>query len=104
MVKLLKPRIKTIQTSTVKALTVSESQRTRGSRWVKIRRRVLTRDNGMCCMCKAHGRFTLAREVDHITPLWAGGTDAESNLQALCIECHASKTDAEASKRASGAF
>ena len=31
-------------------------------------------------------------EMDHIIPLWAGGRDAFSNLQALCPDCHALKT------------
>lgn len=32
-------------------------------------------------------------EVDHVVPLFAGGLDHPSNLQTLCRECHAFKTD-----------
>ena len=31
-------------------------------------------------------------EFDHIVPLWAGGEDAETNLQLLCYACHGRKT------------
>lgn len=39
-------------------------------------------------------------EVDHSTPLWDGGADDESNLRALCPNCHAQKTQLEAVARA----
>ena len=39
-------------------------------------------------------------QIDHITELWEGGTDDESNLQALCLSCHRVKTDRNAKKRA----
>lgn len=31
-------------------------------------------------------------EFDHVVPLWAGGPDAEDNLQLLCYGCHGRKT------------
>ena len=34
-------------------------------------------------------------EVDHKTPLFAGGDNSEANLQALCRECHGKKTLAD---------
>jgi 5-methylcytosine-specific restriction protein A len=33
--------------------------------------------------------------VDHITPICAGGTDEDSNLQSMCRYCHARKTSRE---------
>lgn len=42
---------------------------------------------------------TPALEVDHINPLHNGGTDARSNLQALCRDCHADKTRADCGHR-----
>ena len=33
--------------------------------------------------------------VDHKIPREAGGTDAEDNLQGMCLACHARKTAAE---------
>ena len=72
-----------------------------GHKWRQIRKRVLARDCGMCVLCQKQGRFTLAAEVDHITPVWEGGTDAENNLQSLCPPCHRAKTAIEATRRAS---
>jgi 5-methylcytosine-specific restriction enzyme A len=34
-------------------------------------------------------------EVDHIKPLFSGGTNEMSNLQALCNACHANKSAME---------
>lgn len=33
--------------------------------------------------------------IDHIIPICRGGTNVEDNLQALCVECHAQKTQKE---------
>ena len=34
-------------------------------------------------------------QVDHVTPLWKGGSNDADNLRALCPTCHATKTQAE---------
>lgn len=39
-------------------------------------------------------------QCDHIIPLWEGGADSTDNCQALCANCHASKTQQEALRRA----
>ena len=100
MVTMLKPRLSTLPTERVRPLatTVSETQRTRGGKWMRMRHTILRRDNGMCCLCNAE----LASEVDHRLPLWQGGTDDEANLQAVCSGCHDIKTKAEATSRAQG--
>jgi 5-methylcytosine-specific restriction protein A len=56
-----------------------------------IRARILSRDV-LCVMCAGKGLARLGEEVDHIKPLHKGGTDDESNLQALCVECHKVKS------------
>ena len=58
----------------------------------------MKRDNWLCQPCQREGRVTPAREVDHITPKSKGGTDALDNLQAICIPCHAAKTEREAAE------
>ena len=63
-----------------------------GSAWDKLRAEVMARDKGLCQACRSKGRVTVARECDHITPKAKGGTDAMSNLQMLCRECHTAKT------------
>ncbi|WP_245392277.1 HNH endonuclease [Salinicola halophyticus] len=37
-----------------------------------------------------------ATEVDHIVNVEAGGTDDDSNLEAICSPCHKAKTAREA--------
>ncbi|MBD3175775.1 MAG: hypothetical protein GF320_11380 [Armatimonadia bacterium] len=39
-------------------------------------------------------------EIDHKTPLWAGGANHVDNLQVLCVPCHREKTAREAAERA----
>ena len=57
------------------------------------RQAVLVRDLFTCRSC---GRVTTNRpQVDHIVPLRAGGTDDLTNLQTLCLRCHATKTRQE---------
>ena len=95
---MLKPRVSSANVAQVSH--VSETSRVRGSRWVAIRKSVMRRDKGLCQQCLSEGRVTLAEEVDHMTPLHAGGhaTD-ESNLVSLCKECHKAKSDREDKER-----
>lgn len=73
--------------------------RQRGRAWME-RRANWLRAHPLCCHCVAEGKTTLADEVDHITPLWKGGADDESNCQSLCKPHHEAKTAIEAKERA----
>lgn len=69
----------------------------RGGRpWRRIRDRILKRDEYLCQACRREGLLTLAEEVDHIVPEHQGGTDDDSNLEAICKPHHDAKTQAEA--------
>lgn len=65
------------------------------SRWLKLRRDVLTA-HPLCVECEAAGLIAPASEVHHITPVESGLTMAEkealmfspSNLKPLCHDCH----------------
>ena len=46
-----------------------------------------------CALC--HTTLLANFDIDHKTPLFKGGTDEQSNLQALCKNCHGEKTIAE---------
>lgn len=71
----------------------------RGGRpWRRKRAAVMKRDGYVCQPCKQQNRVTLATEVDHVIPQAEGGTDDESNLQAICETCHKAKTAAEAAR------
>ena len=39
--------------------------------------------------------FKALWHIDHVTPLADGGADDLTNMQALCADCHASKTSEE---------
>jgi 5-methylcytosine-specific restriction protein A len=78
--------------------TESRHKRGYGNDWDKLRKRILLRDNGLCQCQYCQGgkiKLTLASQVDHIIPKAKGGTDAESNLQAINAECHKRKTAEE---------
>ena len=51
-------------------------------------------------VCARPGCPERATDVDHILPLWLGGSNREKNLEGLCPGHHAAKTKAEASLRA----
>ena len=59
--------------------------------WPRLRALVMARDGGRCTSCGAR-----AEQVDHIRPAYLGGTDHPTNLTALCVPCHRSKTGREA--------
>ena len=63
-----------------------------------LRTRIL-RANPLCVTCQRIGRLTAATEVDHIDPLYKGGSNSSSNLQGLCHDCHAAKTAADLGQR-----
>lgn len=59
----------------------------------------MRRDCGLCQQCKRQGRLTPAAEVDHIVAITNGGGDQDENLEALCHDCHRTKTAADTGKR-----
>lgn len=77
-------------------------ERKRGSAGVKGRNSIKSRDCGLCQACRRNGFVTLGAQVDHIIPLWRGGSDEDSNKELLCAPCHDTKTRREAAERARG--
>lgn len=74
----------------------SPSRRGYGRNWRRLRAIVLAEQPLCADPDGVHGdEPPLATEVDHIVPLRAGGTNARSNLQALCKSCHSRKTARE---------
>lgn len=65
----------------------SVHHRTRGRRWVGMRHVVLI-EEPVCRVCMRKP----SSQVDHIIPLFKGGTDERSNLQGICDQCHDEKT------------
>jgi 5-methylcytosine-specific restriction enzyme A len=73
-----------------------------GAAWDRLRKSILRRDLYLCQPCERIGRTTPAREVDHIIPKANGGTDDDTNLQAICKAHHLEKTQAEAKQAQHG--
>lgn len=77
-----------------------KTPRTRGRKWMEMRS-VWLMQHPLCKYCQHKGRISLATEVDHIHPLFKGGTDDPNNLQSLCHDCHVNKTKEDLNQRAS---
>ena len=61
------------------------------AKWANTREKVLNRDP-ICKVCDA----ALSEQVDHITPLSQGGARYTlTNLQGICVRCHAIKSARE---------
>ncbi|MEN6423666.1 MAG: HNH endonuclease [Smithella sp.] len=88
----IKQRIKTIKTGIASLGT----ERIRGWKLMKIRDRIMLRDNYTCWKC---GRVTTNGQVDHVIPLFLGGPESDENRQYLCCECHQEKTAEEGKGR-----
>lgn len=69
----------------------TSAQRGYGYRWQQLRARYL-RAHPLCVACRRKGSVVAATDVDHIRPRSDGGSDDDSNLQALCHACHSAKT------------
>jgi len=102
--KTLAPRLRASSVARLPVLTAQPDrvERKRGSAGVKDRNAIKARDCGLCQRCKRAGKTTVGSVVDHIVPLWQGGSDEDSNKELLCDPCHDTKTTAEATQRAKG--
>jgi 5-methylcytosine-specific restriction protein A len=59
-------------------------KRVRGRAGQRIRKRRLSRTNGLCEACLEEGRTTVATVVNHKIPLARGGDDVDENTENLC--------------------
>lgn len=98
----LKSRIQTAgnRLATLAPARPGTVERKRGWAGVNDRNRIRARDEGLCQECKRQGRTSLGGPVDHIKPLWLGGSDEDLNKELLCVPCHDAKTAREAGQRA----
>jgi 5-methylcytosine-specific restriction protein A len=77
-------------------------ERKRGRAGVEDRERIRARDEGQCQQCKREQRahINIGTDVDHIVPLWEGGSDEDENKELLCLGHHLAKSNREAKRRA----
>ena len=54
------------------------------------KKRVAAGQKWSCAACRT--LLTASYEIDHIEPVYLGGSNDATNLQALCPECHRCKT------------
>lgn len=57
------------------------------------RKRIADRQGNLCGIC--NHELSSVYQIDHITGKQFGGTNEETNLMALCCECHANKSITE---------
>jgi 5-methylcytosine-specific restriction protein A len=88
--------------STLQPLTTQTTERKRGWAGVQDRDRIRRRDEGLCQGCKRNNKVSVGVHVDHIVPLWKGGSDEDANKELLCRPCHDEKSAVEAAERAAG--
>jgi len=72
-------------------MIIDHSPRKRGRAAIKDRTRIMERDGGVCQLCQR----CVATQVDHIIPLFKGGSDSDENKQCICDQCHNRKTITE---------
>lgn len=58
----------------------------------RVQDRVAMKSLDCCVKCTRKIGEGLRGQIDHVIPLIIGGLHRESNLQLLCVECHAAKT------------
>jgi len=58
-----------------------------------LRFEILKRDDYRCQMCGVTAKDGATLEIDHIHPVSKGGTNEPDNLQVLCRDCNAGKSD-----------
>jgi DNA-binding transcriptional ArsR family regulator len=57
---------------------------------IAVRYRILKRDNFKCVYC-GRNASDVALEIDHYTPVSAGGSNDDTNLRSACRDCNAGK-------------
>jgi len=76
-------------------------RRKRGRAGQRDRAQVLA-EEPLCRPCLEVGLTSPSEEVDHVVPLFEGGSDDRSNKQGICRPCHKKKTAAESLRARSG--
>lgn len=79
-----------------------QKRRLTGRRLQRVRD-IVRHEQPLCPECERHGVLRGWDELDHIVPLFKGGTDDRDNLVGLCAVHHAAKTALDLRRRPAGA-
>ena len=58
----------------------------------RFKQRQFAKQHGLCAGCRGKHKIEQLT-IDHVCPVSNGGTNAEANLQLLCMPCNSSKGD-----------
>lgn len=97
--KTLRPRVRTLDASIAPPST---TKRIDGNTRIAVVKRLARERPRMCAECYRHGFVRFGDELDHIAPLWKGGSNDPANLQWLCYEHHREKSAMESRERGTG--
>lgn len=83
------------QNNVTNSIPIVQQHRTTRNITVRLRFKVLKRDNFKCCACGASPAKDPSVElhIDHIIPWSKGGETTIDNLQTLCSKCNLGKSD-----------
>ena len=74
--------------------SIKNKTKTKRKQWgVRVRNKIARSQDWRCAVCKE--LLPEMFHLDHITPLCNRGQDEINNLQAICANCHSSKTNDE---------
>lgn len=92
----LRPRLTTINTQRIATLPANAgaTQMPSGRRWMETRQRVALAHGYLCVGCGRVWRSHID-QIDHEIPRAKGGSNDDSNLRPMCIDCHKAKTAQE---------
>lgn len=96
-IKTIRPRVRTLDAAIA---APSTTKRIDGDSRGAVIKRLARERPRMCAECYRNGYVRYGDELDHIAPLWKGGSNDPLNLQWLCRSCHSDKTAREAKERA----
>ena len=74
-------------------LTINKPKIKRGALTDVIKKQIAADQKWCCSICT--NVFDSTYHVDHTIPLWNGGMDHKDNATAMCVSCHAKKTQNE---------
>ena len=90
--------IKGLNGKTIEEFLKGKQKIKRGALNESIKKQIASNQKWTCSACNSLLLSTF--QIDHTIPLWNNGPDCKENATAMCVECHAQKTQNEWIQRA----